>query len=97
MTIILARFIPIVRTFAPIVAGIGKMNYKIFLAYNIIGGILWTISLTLAGFFLSKIIPDIEEHLSLVIGIIIAISVIPPILHLLKEKYIAKKENDAQA
>ncbi len=68
------------------------MDYKVFLSYNIIGGILWTFTLTLAGFILSKIIPDIEKHLELVIVIIIIISVIPPILHLIKEKLMKKKE-----
>lgn len=92
MTIILARFIPVVRTFAPIVAGIGKMDYKVFLSYNIIGGVLWTFTLTLAGFILTKIIPDIEKHLELIIAIIIVISVVPPIIHLAKEKILQKKE-----
>jgi len=86
LTIVIARFIPVVRTFAPIVAGIGRMKYRTFLSYNIIGGILWTIILTLAGFFLSKIIPDVEKHLELIIAIIIIFSVIPPVFHILKDK-----------
>lgn len=86
MTIILARFIPVVRTFAPIVAGIGKMNYKVFLFYNILGGALWTLSLTLAGFFLAKIIPNVEKHLEVIVAIIIALSILPPIFHILKER-----------
>ncbi|MEI8061346.1 MAG: VTT domain-containing protein [Candidatus Berkelbacteria bacterium] len=90
MTIIIARFIPVVRTFAPIVAGIGKMKYKTFLLYNIAGGALWTLSLTLAGFYLSRIIPDVEKHLELIIAIIIIISIIPPIYHLVKEKLTKK-------
>lgn len=90
MTIILARFIPVVRTFAPIVAGIGKMNYKTFISYNIIGGVLWTFSLTLAGFYLSKLIPDVDKHLELIIAIIVLLSIIPPIYHLIKEKIKSK-------
>lgn len=85
-TIIMARFIPVVRTFAPIVAGIGKMNYKVFLLYNIVGGVLWTFSLTLAGFFLAKIIPDVKKHLQTIIAIIIILSVLPPLVHLFREK-----------
>jgi membrane-associated protein len=90
MTIVLARFIPVVRTFAPIVAGIGKMDYRIFVCYNIIGGVIWTISLTLAGFYLSKVIPDVEKHLELIIAVIILLSVTPPIFHILKERRLRK-------
>jgi len=86
MTIIIARFVPIVRTFAPIVAGIGKMSYKVFFLYNLIGGLLWVLSMTFAGYLLVKIIPDIESHLTLVVGIIIILSILPPIFHFIKEK-----------
>lgn len=87
MAIILARFIPVIRTFAPIVAGIGKMNYRTFVFYNILGGLLWTLSLTLAGYYLTEVIPGVEDYISWgVIGIIV-VSFIPPIWHLLKERY----------
>ncbi len=92
MTIVVARFIPVVRTFAPIVAGIGKMDYRLFVCYNIVGGVIWTISLTLAGFYLSKVIPDVEKHLELIIAVIILLSVMPPILHILKEGRLRKRE-----
>jgi len=89
-TIILARFIPIIRTFAPIVAGLAAMEYKTFLRYNLIGGVLWGVGVTSAGYFLGKIIPDAEHYLlPIVIGIII-ISIIPAILHYLQEKLAAK-------
>ncbi|OGB74706.1 hypothetical protein A2810_00330 [candidate division Kazan bacterium RIFCSPHIGHO2_01_FULL_49_10] len=90
MTIILARFIPVVRTFAPIVAGIGQMQYKTFVFYNIFGGLLWTLSLTLSGFYLTQVIPGAESYITWIIIGIIVVSVIPAIWHLLKEHYIKK-------
>ena len=85
-TIILARFMPIVRTFAPIVAGVGKMNYRIFFAYNILGGFIWTMSMTFAGYFLTKLFPGIENYLFYIVLFIIFTSFIPPIIHLVKQK-----------
>jgi len=79
-TIVLARFIPIVRTFAPTVAGVGKMPYRTFLAFNVAGGIGWVASMTLAGYFLGRSIPDIERHLHWVILVVIVVSFLP-ILH----------------
>ncbi|MDO8510240.1 MAG: VTT domain-containing protein [bacterium] len=88
-TIIIARFIPIVRTFAPIFAGVGKMHYRDFALYNVIGGFLWAVGVTSAGYFLGNTIPDIDRYLiPIVIGIIV-VSLIPGALHLLR----AKKEN----
>lgn len=79
-TIILARFVPIVRTFAPIVAGVGEMKYKTFISYNVIGGVLWAGTMTLAGFFLGKAFPEISAYLHLIIAAIIVISIIPIVL-----------------
>ena len=76
-TIVLARFIPIVRTFAPTVAGVGKMRYRTFLACSIMGGAGWVSSMTLAGFWLGRSIPNIERHLHWVIGIVIVLSCLP--------------------
>lgn len=84
-TIIIARFVPIVRTFAPIVAGIGKMDYSTFLAYNVIGAVLWAIGLTFAGYILGEIIPNLDKYLHIVIGIIIVVSLLPAVLHVLKD------------
>jgi membrane-associated protein len=78
-TIILARFIPIIRTFAPFVAGVGAMSYGKFLTYNVVGAVVWVIVLVLAGFFFGNI-PVVRENFSLVIMAIIAISVLPVVV-----------------
>lgn len=76
-TIVLARFVPIIRTFAPTVAGAGGMNYPQFLLYNVAGGALWVISMTSAGYFLGRLIPDVEKHLHWILGAIILVSFLP--------------------
>ncbi len=77
-TIIIARFIPIIRTFAPIVAGIAKMDYKKFLSYNIFGGISWTIGMLTIGYFLGNVIPNVDKYLIPIIAIIVILSLVPP-------------------
>ncbi|UOQ72570.1 DedA family protein [Hymenobacter cellulosilyticus] len=84
-TIIMARFIPIVRTFAPFVAGVGTMKYSYFIGYSIAGALLWVISLTLAGFFLGNI-PWVQHNFTYVIYGIILFSILPPAVQFLKEK-----------
>ncbi|MDO8583243.1 MAG: VTT domain-containing protein [bacterium] len=84
--IILARFMPAVRTFAPIVAGVGSMNYKTFLIYNIIGGILWAICLPLLGFYMGSMIPDVDKYLLPIIGFIVLVSILPQAITILKNK-----------
>jgi membrane-associated protein len=76
-TIILARFVPIIRTFAPTVAGAGRMAYRRFLVFNVAGGIGWVASMTLAGYWLGHMIPDIERYLHWVIAVVIAVSFLP--------------------
>lgn len=90
-TIVLARFIPIVRTFAPILAGVGNMHYGTFLRYNIIGGVLWGAGVTLLGYFLGAIIPDIDQYLLPIILLIIGVSFLPIIVEMLKNRRIPKK------
>ncbi|MFA6005488.1 MAG: VTT domain-containing protein [Patescibacteria group bacterium] len=84
-TIILARFIPMVRTFAPIIAGIGDMHYRTFLAYNVIGGVFWAIGITLAGYFLGRLIPNVDRYLLPIVLVIIVLSVAPTAYHILKD------------
>lgn len=86
-TIILARFVPIVRTFAPTMAGVAKMEYAKFAAFNVFGGIFWVISMTLTGYFLGKIFPTIAKEIDKVIIIVIALSLAPIAWHALKERY----------
>lgn len=76
-TIVIARFVPIVRTFAPTVAGVGKMRYTTFLAFNVLGGIGWVASMVLTGYFLGRAIPNLEKYIHLVIGAVIVISFLP--------------------
>lgn len=89
-TIVLARFIPIVRTFAPIVAGAGKMEYKRFLTFNVVGGFVWTFGVTYLGFFAGHALQvagiDVDSVLLPIVALIILISVAPPAIHILKDK-----------
>jgi membrane-associated protein len=89
-TIIMARFVPIVRTFAPFVAGVGTMTYRYFASYSIAGAALWVISLTLAGYFFGNI-AWVQHNFTLVIYAIIALSVLPPAVSYLREKLGAAK------
>jgi membrane-associated protein len=83
-TILLARFVPIVRTFAPILAGVGSMPYKTFLAWNIIGGIVWGAGVTLLGYFLGTAFPQISEYLHWIIIAIIFLSFVPVLIEIYK-------------
>lgn len=89
-TIILARFVPIVRTFAPIVAGAGKMHYQKFISFNVIGGALWALGITYAGYFLGGAFEsmglEIDQILLPIIALIILISITPPLVHIFKNK-----------
>lgn len=83
--IILARFVPIVRTFAPFVAGIGAMTYSRFLFYNVVGGVIWVLLFTLAGYFFGNL-PAVQENFTYVILAIIALSVLPMVVEYLKAR-----------
>lgn len=90
-TIILARFMPIIRTFAPTVAGAAEMPYSRFASYNIIGGVLWVTSMTLLGYFLGRAVPDIDKHIHLIIIIVVFLSILPAIIEFLKERAAKKR------
>jgi membrane-associated protein len=77
-TIIFARFVPVVRTFAPIMAGVGGMKYRTFAHYNVLGAMLWAVGLTSAGYLFGNIVPDADHYVLPVIGLIIIVSFIPP-------------------
>lgn len=83
-TIVLARFVPFVRTFAPIVAGAAQMPYKTFMTYNLLGGLLWGVGLSSLGFFLGNI-PFVKTHYELIIILIVVASIVPVALHFLKD------------
>ncbi|MDO8574758.1 MAG: DedA family protein [bacterium] len=85
-TIVLARFMPIIRTFAPIIAGVGTMKYPVFLFYNVIGAALWAIGLPLLGYFLGNIIPDVDKYILPIVVLIIIASITPPVMHILKNE-----------
>ncbi|OGM14098.1 hypothetical protein A3D84_03255 [Candidatus Woesebacteria bacterium RIFCSPHIGHO2_02_FULL_42_20] len=84
-TIVMARFVPAVRTFAPVVAGMAKMHYRTFLSFNIFGGIFWSAGMLLLGYFLGSLIPDIDKYLLPIVGVIIIVSVLPGVIHFIKE------------
>ena len=85
-TITIARFIPVIRTFAPVVAGVGKMDRKKFMFYNIIGATIWGVGVTLLGYALGSRIPNIDKYLLPVIGLAMLLTFGPPIVHILKDR-----------
>lgn len=91
-TIIVARFIPIVRTFAPILAGIGSMTYRTFLFYNVLGAVLWGGGVTILGYLLGKSIPDAEKFVLPLVLVIVAFTLIPLATHWWKNRDVAPKQ-----
>ena len=94
-TIVLARFVPFVRTLAPMMAGIGEMNARTFFAFNVVGAALWALGVSLAGYFLGQTIPNVDKYLLPIIGAIIIISLIPPFLEYRRHK--RRTVSDAEA
>jgi membrane-associated protein len=87
ITIVLARFMPFARTFAPVVAGIGEMTYRRFALFNVAGGIGWVASMTLTGYFLGRVIPGIEHNIEYVIAVVVFISILPLIYKYLQHRF----------
>ncbi len=85
-TIVLARFVPVVRTFSTVVAGVSRMNVRTYTAYNVIGGLLWTAGVTTAGYFLGKTVPSIDKYLLPIIGLIVVLSAIPVLLEARRQR-----------
>ena len=85
-TIVFARFMPIVRTFAPVVAGVAAMGYRRFAIFNVVGGIVWVTSMTLGGYALGSLIPDIESRIHLVVAVVIGLSLLPPVIAWLRNR-----------
>lgn len=85
-SIVLARFIPIVRTFTPILAGVGQMRYPTFLTYNLIGGAIWAIGIPLIGYWLGQTVADADKYLLPIVLFIVATSFLPPLWHLYKDR-----------
>jgi membrane-associated protein len=89
-TVVLARFVPVVRTFTPVVAGVGGMEYRTFVTYNVVGGFLWGVGVTVLGYVLGESIPDIDRYLLPVIALIVAVSFVPVLREVLKMRREAK-------
>ena len=85
-TIILARFMPVIRTFAPILAGVGGMGYQSFLFFNLFGGFLWAVGMSFFGYFLGNMIPDADKYIVPIVILIIILSMTPPAIHILRDK-----------
>ncbi len=88
--IVIARFVPLVRTFVPVVAGVAGMSYRRFATFNIFGGIGWVASMTLAGYFLGSLFPDLGKHVEKVIIVIVALSIMPMVVEFAKAKLRAR-------
>jgi membrane-associated protein len=85
-TIIIARFVPIVRTFCPAVAGAASMNYRTYLTFDVVGGVLWVFSMVLGGFFLGRSVPNVNQNLHIVIAAVVFLSLIPAFLELMRQR-----------
>ncbi len=96
-TIILAQFMPIVRTFAPVVAGAASMPYRRFASFNVVGAILWINSMLFIGFFLVRLVPGLEKRIDLVVAIVILLSLSPAIVAWLRSKLAGKKPRGGEA
>ena len=95
-TVVLARFLPVSRTFTPVLAGVGRIDYRRFVTFNVIGGFLWSVGVTSAGYVLGKTVPNIDHWLLPIILVIVAVSFVPVILELLKMRRTDRDEEAAE-
>ena len=95
-TIVLARFVPVVRTFAPILAGVGEMRYRTFVRFNVVGGFLWAVGVTTAGFVLGETIPSIDKYLLPIIFVIVAALADPAVLRVAQAPQGRRRRRQAQ-
>jgi membrane-associated protein len=86
LSIILARFIPLVRTFVPVVAGVAHMHYRTFFLYNVVGAVLWASLIPVIGYFAGNLIPDIDRYIIPIVGVVIAASMLPVFIEYLKHR-----------
>jgi membrane-associated protein len=93
ITIVLARFMPLARTFAPVVAGVAEMKYRRFALFNVTGGIGWVTSMTLTGYFLGRLFPGIVEHIEIVIIVVVFLSILPIVIKYLQTRLNKRKES----
>jgi membrane-associated protein len=91
-TIVIARFVPIVRTFAPVLAGVGTMEYRRFLFYNVAGGVGWVVSMSWAGYLLGRTVPNISQHIHILVIVVIVLSCVPIAIELYRERRKAAKQ-----
>lgn len=96
-TIIIARFVPVIRTFAPVIAGVANMGYKRFAMFNIVGGIAWVFSMTMIGYSLIKLFPEVEKHIHIVIVVVIFLSILPAIIEWWRASRESKREAAAKS
>lgn len=92
-TIVIARFVPVVRTFAPVVAGVGQMNYRRFVSYNVFGGVLWVATMVLTGYLIGTAVPEINKQIHTVIAVVIFLSILPAIIELVRARRGGKKSS----
>lgn len=86
MAVIFSRFVPIIRTFTPIAAGVAKMNYFAYLKYSLIGALLWSTAMTLLGYFLGRSFPIIKDYLSLMVVIVVFVSILPGVFEIIRAR-----------
>ena len=96
-TIVLARFMPIIRTFAPVVAGVGEMRYRTFVMYNSLGGIGWVWSMLFIGYFLGRTVPGVSKHIDVIILAVIFLSILPGFISWLRERGASRVQPDSTA